>query len=94
MLTTEIVLEYSSCSIAKSIMMALEPDNCLSASRMRIEATVKRRRLRIRIVQCPTVETMQSTLEDVFRCVKVAQESISLTDSKNPRQIRNDKRFK
>ena len=93
-ITAEIVLEYSSSFIAKSVMMALEPDNRLSASRMRIEASVKGRTLHIRIVRCPTTETMQSTLEDIFRCIRVAQESISLANSKKSGQIRDDKRFK
>jgi len=95
-IAAKIVLEYSSPSLARSIMSALEPDNRLSKTQMHVASGVKGKMVYVAISQCPTVETMQSTLEDIFRCVKAAQESMTLAKStaKDRRKIRKDKRFK
>jgi tRNA threonylcarbamoyladenosine modification (KEOPS) complex Pcc1 subunit len=90
MLTARIVLEYPSVSFARCVMRALEPDNFLNSARMQITVRVKGKKLYLTICQCPTVETMQATLEDVFRCVTVAKESMSLakTTAKDYRKIK------
>lgn len=77
-------------------MSALEPDNRLSKSQMRVASGVKGKMLNVVVSQCPTVETMQSTLEDIFRCVKAAQESVYLAKAaaKDHRKTGKDKRFK
>lgn len=95
MLAAKIVLEYPSASFARSVMVALSPDNQLGKVPMRVKTDVKGKRLHVTIRQCPSLETMRSTLEDVFRCVKAAQESMSLAEgTKVHREIRKDKRFK
>ena len=88
MLAAKIVLEYSSASFARSVMAALSPDNRLSKGQMRITADVRGKKLHVAVTRCSTLETMQSTLEDIFRCVKAAQESMSLAEGTK------DKRFK
>ena len=95
MLTAKIVLDYPSVSFARCVMSALQPDNLLTNAQMQITACVKAKMLHVTISECPTVETMQSTLEDVFRCVKAAQESMSLakTTTKDYKN-KKDKRFK
>ena len=77
-------------------MSALEPDNRLSKTQMHVASGVKGKMVYVAISQCPTIETMQSTLEDIFRCVKAAQESMTLAKStaKDRRKTRKDKRFK
>ncbi len=76
-------------------MIALNPDNQFSKAQMRVKTDVKGKRLHIMIIRCPSLETMRSTLEDVFRCAKAAQESISLAEgTKDRREIKKDKRFK
>jgi len=95
MLTAKIVLEYSSASVANSIMDALSPDNRFSKGQMQVITDVNRKKLNITISRCPTLETMQSTLEDIFRCAKAAQESMTLAERKKEhRKITKDKRFK
>ena len=95
MSTAKIVLEYSSASFAKSVMIALNPDNQFSKGQMRVITDVKGKKLRITISRCPTLETMRSTLEDIFRCAKAAQESMSIAEGKKDhRKITKDKRFK
>jgi len=76
-------------------MVALIPDNQLGRVQMRVETVVKGKRLHVTIRQCPSIETMRSSLEDVFRCVKAAQESMRLAEgTKVHKEIRKDKRFK
>jgi tRNA threonylcarbamoyladenosine modification (KEOPS) complex Pcc1 subunit len=94
MLAAKIVLEYSSGSVARGVMIALNPDNQLSKAQMRVETDVEGKRLRIRISRCPSLETMRSTLEDVFRCAKAAEGSMSLAERRKDKRIKKDKRFK
>ena len=91
MLAVEIVLEYSSEPFARCVMEALTPDNRLDKGQMRISTRVRKRTLHIIISRCSRVETMQSTLQDVFRCVKAAEESMALA-KRDLRAMRQDKR--
>jgi tRNA threonylcarbamoyladenosine modification (KEOPS) complex Pcc1 subunit len=76
-------------------MIALNPDNQISKAQMRIKTDVKGKRLHITISRCPSLETMRSTLEDVFRCTKAAQDIVSLAEGTMDRkEIKKDKRFK
>ena len=96
MLAVEIVLDYSSKLFARCVRDALAPDNRLSKGQMRISTRLRGRSLHIIISRCSRVETMQLTLQDVFRCVKAAEESITLTKLRPnaPQGRRKDKRFK
>jgi hypothetical protein len=76
-------------------MIGLNPDNQFSKAQMRVKTDVEGKRLHIMISRCPSLETMRSTLEDVFRCAKAAQDSMSLAEgTKAHKEIRKDKRFK
>jgi hypothetical protein len=76
-------------------MIALNPDNQFSKGQMQVKTGVKGKRLHITISRCPSLETMRSTLEDIFRCAKAAQESMSLAEgSKIRNDVKKDKRFK
>jgi len=76
-------------------MIALNPDNQFRKGQMRVRSDVEGKRVHITISRCPSLETMRSTLEDVFRCAKAAQESMSLAEgTKDHKEIKKDKRFK
>jgi len=76
-------------------MIALNPDNQFSKGQMQVKTDVEGKRLHITISRCPSLETMRSTLEDIFRCAKAAQESMSLAEgTKDHKEIKKDKRFK
>ena len=95
MLAAKISLEYSSASFAQSVMTALNPDNEFSKAGIQVITHVRGTKLQITINRCPTIETLRSTLEDIFRCAKAAQESISLAEGKRARKrTTKDKRFK
>ena len=97
MLTVEIVLNYPSIRFARCVMDALRPDNRLSKGKgqMRISTHVRGRTLHITISRCARVESMQSTLQDMFRCVKAAEESMaSAKPLQKPRGRSGNKRFK
>jgi len=95
MLAAKISLEYSSARSAQSVMTALNPDNEFTKTGIQVITHVRGKKLQITISRCPTIETMRSTLEDIFRCAKAAQESVSLAEGKRARKrVRKDKRFK
>ncbi len=95
MLTARIVFDHPSVSVARCVLRSLEPDNLLSAAEMRVTANVKAGMLYVNIRRCPTVETMRSTLDDLFRCARVAEDAISLARTTwHDEKIKKDKRFK
>jgi len=81
-LEAELSLEYSSPRMAQSVMQALAPDNKLAGYGMQIRATVKGRRLKVVIKGCERVETLEATVQDIFRCIRAAESSLSKTSSK------------
>jgi hypothetical protein len=68
--------------MAKSVMQALAPDNKLAGNGMQIRATAKGRRLNVVIKGCERVETLEATVQDIFRCIRAAESSLSKTSSK------------
>ena len=77
MLEAEISLLYPSSLFAKSVMNALSPDNKLAAGGMQISARVRGRKLKVLIKGCKRIETLQATVQDVFRCIRAAESSLS-----------------
>jgi tRNA threonylcarbamoyladenosine modification (KEOPS) complex Pcc1 subunit len=80
-LEAEISLEYPTPAFAKSIMKAIEPDNKLTKPEMRISANARGKRLNIRIDGCKRFETLEATVQDVFRCIRAAEESLAKASS-------------
>lgn len=80
-LEAEISLLYSSSLVAKSVMNALSPDNKLTDSGMKVSAHVRGRTLKVRIMDCKRIETLQATVQDIFRCIRAAESSLSLLAS-------------
>jgi len=76
-LEAEFSIEYASAKIAKSIMEALSPDNVTKDQGMQIKASVEGRRLNVLIKGCERVETLEATVQDVFRCMRAAETSLS-----------------
>lgn len=75
----ELSLEYPTPEFAGSIMKAISPDNKLTGIEMKISAEVHGRRLRITITGCTRIETLEATVQDVFRCIRAAEESLEKT---------------
>ena len=96
MLALELELDFVSVSFARSLMQALEPDNQGPKCKTRITSRVQGRTLHIRVHDCPRVETMESTLQDIFRCVKAAEEALPVAEllTTGDRKRRKTKRFK
>jgi len=89
MMTAEMSLDYPSLLLARTVKDALGPDNRMVDSQgMQITANLRGRTLKIAIIRCPRIETLQVTLHDIFRCIRAAEETISITHE------RKDKRFK
>jgi tRNA threonylcarbamoyladenosine modification (KEOPS) complex Pcc1 subunit len=80
-LEAELSLEYPTPEFAQSIMKALEPDNTLTTREMRISTSVHGKRLNVRIDGCKRIETLEATVQDVFRCIRAAEESLSKATS-------------
>ncbi|HKM78921.1 MAG TPA: KEOPS complex subunit Pcc1 [Candidatus Bathyarchaeia archaeon] len=95
MMAAKISLDYNSLSLAQTVKNSLGPDNHMVESQgMQITAHLRGRTLNIAISRCPRVETLQATLDDIFRCVRAAEETISITHERSRLQMRKDKRFK
>jgi hypothetical protein len=62
-------------------MEALAPDNMVKGLAMKIRASAQGKRLRVVITGCERVETLEATVQDVFRCIRAAEMSISATSS-------------
>ena len=77
----ELSFEYSTPEFAESIMKALEPDNRLANHEMRIATILRGRRINIRIDGCKKIETLEATVQDVFRCIRAAEESLAKASS-------------
>ena len=77
----ELSLEYPTPEFAESIMKALEPDNKLNTREMRIFASVRGKRLNIRVDGCKRIETLEATVQDVFRCIRAAEEALAKASS-------------
>jgi tRNA threonylcarbamoyladenosine modification (KEOPS) complex Pcc1 subunit len=75
-LEAEIALEYSSPLLANSIMEALAPDNKMPHNAIRIMMSVSGRKLKISVTHCKRIETLQMTLQDIFRCISGAESSL------------------
>jgi len=76
-------------------MVALNPDNQFSKAKMLVKSEVRGKCLHVTISRCPSIETMRSTLDDIFRCAKAAQDSVALARYPTARRaIKKDKRFK
>jgi len=77
MFESEISVRYPSHTFAKSVMRALAPDDSASGGKLRIKSSVTGAVLRVRVVGCERVESLQATIQDVFRCLHAAESSLT-----------------
>ncbi len=73
----EIILQYPSTRFARSVEEALSPDNKPGVLQMQISATATGKTLRVLVKNCDRIETLQATLQDIFRCVRAAETSLT-----------------
>ena len=69
MFEAEISIRYPSHAFAKSVMEALAPDNSTSGGEMRITSSAKGAVLRVQVKGSERIESLQATIQDVFRCL-------------------------
>ena len=76
MYQAEIRIRYSSNSLAKSVNNALSPDNKVVGGTVKISSTIRGRTLTVRVRDADRFETLQATLQDLFRCIHAAEASL------------------
>ena len=76
MLEARISLQYRSARVAESITKALSPDNTLRDRRMHVFTIVKGPELCVYVRNCEKIETLEVTLQDLFRCIRAAESSL------------------
>lgn len=79
----EIKLAYRSTLLAQSVKNALNPDNKFAGEGMRIAARSFGGIVKITIKGCDRVETLQATVQDIFRCLRAAETSLSRLEQRN-----------
>ncbi|MFP3951492.1 MAG: KEOPS complex subunit Pcc1 [Candidatus Bathyarchaeia archaeon] len=72
---TNIVIDYISEEIAKSILESISPDNIDSPEGIIIEAETDKGSLKVRIL-CNGLGELVGTLDDLLSCVQAAEEAI------------------
>lgn len=77
MYKAEIKIRYASDELARSIRDSLEPDNDSKSGHARVSSHAEGRVLRVRVVGVERVETLQATVEDIFRCIHAAEASLT-----------------
>jgi tRNA threonylcarbamoyladenosine modification (KEOPS) complex Pcc1 subunit len=77
MYETEIRVRYRSTSLAKSITKALSPDDEATRGRVRVSSQAKGRTLYVSVTGADHIETLQATLQDIFRCIHAAETSLT-----------------
>jgi tRNA threonylcarbamoyladenosine modification (KEOPS) complex Pcc1 subunit len=76
MYQTEIRIRYPSSSFARSVKNALSPDDKVTGGAVRISSNTKGKILCVRVAGADRVETLQATLQDIFRCIHAAETSL------------------
>ena len=77
MFEAEISIHYPSHAFAKSVMQALAPDNSMTGGEMRITSNAKGSVLSVRVEGSERIESLQATIQDVFRCLHAAESSLA-----------------
>ena len=76
MYQAEIRIRYSSKPLARSVKNALSPDNKVTGGKVRISSNIRGRALTVRVRGADRFETLQATLQDIFRCIHAAEASL------------------
>jgi hypothetical protein len=76
MYNTKIRIRYASSSFAKSLQNALSADDEVTGGTIRVASTARGRILHVRVEGAYRIETLQATLQDIFRCIHAAETSL------------------
>ena len=79
MLEAEIHIKYGSPRLARAVTSALLPDNEPVSGKLRVSTSLAGSKLKVRVQGCSRIETLQATIQDLFRCIHAAEGSFSLT---------------
>jgi len=77
MYQAEIRIRYSSSSLAESVKIALSPDDKTVGGEVKVSSDVRGQTLRVRVSGASRFETLQATLQDIFRCIHAAETSLA-----------------
>jgi tRNA threonylcarbamoyladenosine modification (KEOPS) complex Pcc1 subunit len=76
MYKAEIRIRYPSPSFAKSVRDALSPDDKMGGGTVRVSSNARGQILRVRVGGANRIETLQATVQDIFRCINAAETSL------------------
>jgi len=57
-------------------MKGISPENKLPGRRMQVYANVNGKTLSVLVKHCERIETLQATVQDIFRCMRAAESSL------------------
>jgi len=77
MYEAEITIRYPTSAFARSVRDALHPDDKVAGGSTKIASKARGRTLSVRIENAERVESMQATVEDIFRCIHAAETSLT-----------------
>jgi hypothetical protein len=76
MYDTEIRIQYPSPSFARAVKKALSPDDDIPNSKLILSTSANGPMLSVQVKGCQKIETMQLTLQDIFRCIQATETSL------------------
>jgi hypothetical protein len=76
MYETEIRIRYASPCFARAVENALSPDDKVPNSQLIVSTKAHGRMLSVQVKGCEKIETMQLTLQDIFRCIQATETSL------------------
>jgi tRNA threonylcarbamoyladenosine modification (KEOPS) complex Pcc1 subunit len=84
MYQTKIRIRYPSASFARSVKSSLAPDDRMGNGRVIVSSTIRGKILCVHVKGVDRVETLQATLQDIFRCIHAAETSLMKLVNKQP----------
>jgi len=76
MYEAEIKVRYLTKALAMSVKNALSPDDKASSGKMFVSTNARGRILTVHVNGCERIETLQSTIQDIFRCLHASESSL------------------
>jgi len=76
MYEAEIRIHYESSSLARAVRNALSPDDKVPDSQMIVSTKARGQILSVQVKGCEKIETMQMTVQDIFRCIQATETSL------------------
>jgi hypothetical protein len=73
MYETVLRIRYASPSFARAVKNALSPDDKIPNSQMIVSTKTHGQTLTVQVKRCEKIETMQLTVQDIFRCIQATE---------------------